>query len=57
MQITETPVVVPEAPEDNITDLLEQRVKATPDLVLFSTPVSETEWADVTAREFRDSVI
>lgn len=57
MNITETPLIIAQAPDDNITDLLEERVKATPDRVLFSTPVGETGWADVTASEFRSRVI
>ncbi len=43
------------APEDNITDLLEQRVLKTPDLVLFSVP-DGGGWRDITASEFRTQV-
>lgn len=57
MIITETPLIVPLAPGDNITDLLEQRVAATPDRVIFSTPVGEEGWADLTATEFKNRVV
>ena len=56
MNLTETPIVVPPAPNDNITDLLEQRVAATPDRVLFATQRGD-DWSDLTAREFRDLVV
>ncbi|MBN9612020.1 MAG: AMP-binding protein, partial [Actinobacteria bacterium] len=56
MNLTETPIVVPPAPNDNITDLLEQRVAATPDRVLFATQRGD-EWSDLNAREFRDLVV
>ncbi|MBL5975147.1 MAG: long-chain fatty acid--CoA ligase [Candidatus Leucobacter sulfamidivorax] len=55
MNLTETPIIIPPAPEDNITELLEQRVAATPDRVIFSTPAGEG-WTAVTAAGFRDRV-
>jgi len=56
VNLTETPIIVPPAPDDNITDLLEQRVAATPDRVIFAVPEGDG-WRDLTAREFRDLVI
>lgn len=56
MNITETPIIIPPAPEDNITDLLEQRVAVTPDRIIFSTPAGDG-WNNLTAREFRQRVI
>lgn len=56
MNLTETPIIIPPAPEDNITELLEQRVAATPDRVIFSTPAGEG-WTAVTAAGFRDRVV
>ncbi|MGI9824838.1 AMP-dependent synthetase/ligase [Agromyces sp. Marseille-Q5079] len=53
----DTPVVVPADPEANVTDLLVQRVAATPDSVLFSLPTSDGGWSPVTTREFYDQVI
>ncbi|KAM9868168.1 AMP-dependent synthetase/ligase [Leucobacter aridicollis] len=56
MKLSETPLLVPPVPEDNITDLLEQRVAATPDRALFATP-SNGGWTDITATEFRNQVV
>ncbi len=56
MNLTETPIIIPVAPSDNVTDLLEQRVAATPDRVIFATPQGDS-WNDVTARAFRDRVV
>jgi len=56
VNLTETPIVVPPAPNDNVTDLLEQRVRDTPDRVLFATPNGDG-WDDLTARDFRMRVI
>ncbi|MFD5600488.1 AMP-dependent synthetase/ligase [Leucobacter sp. NPDC058333] len=53
---SETPILVPPVPEDNITDLLEQRVQATPDRPLFSVPDGEG-WRDISASAFRADVI
>ncbi|QIM18316.1 long-chain fatty acid--CoA ligase [Leucobacter coleopterorum] len=56
MNVSEKPILIPIVPEDNITDLLEQRVKATPDRVVFATPAGDS-WNDVTASEFRSQVV
>ncbi len=50
------PAIVPAAPEDNITDLLEQRVAKTPQGALFAVPDGDG-WRDVSAAEFRSQVI
>ncbi|SJN08386.1 Long-chain-fatty-acid--CoA ligase [Leucobacter sp. 7(1)] len=50
------PILIPPVPEDNISDLLEQRVAATPDRVLFSVP-EQGDWRDITATEFRAQVV
>ncbi|KIP52400.1 AMP-dependent synthetase/ligase [Leucobacter komagatae] len=56
MKLSETPLLVPPIPEDNITDLLEQRVAATPDRTLFATPTNGG-WSDISATEFRRQVV
>ena len=56
MQLSESPILVNPVPEDNITDLLEQRVAATPERHLFAVPANGG-WQDVTAAEFRRQVI
>jgi long-chain acyl-CoA synthetase len=45
------PVVAPD-PDANATDLLIDRVAATPDLALFSVPTADGGWRNVTAAEF-----
>lgn len=50
------PAVVPADPEANATDLLVDRVAATPDGALFALP-RNGEWVDVSAREFHRQVI
>ena len=44
-------------PDANTTDLLVDRVKATPDSVLFSLPTSDGGWSPVTTREFHEQVV
>ncbi|WP_207457799.1 AMP-dependent synthetase/ligase [Herbiconiux sp. SYSU D00978] len=46
------PPLVPADPAANISDLLVERVRATPDLPLFSLPTAAGGWSDVTATEF-----
>lgn len=50
------PALVPADPEANTTDLLMERVRATPDLALFSVPTADGGWSDITATEFLDQV-
>jgi len=50
------PAVVPADPGANITDLLIDRLRATPDLVLFSLPRGG-EWVPVTTRDFHAQVV
>lgn len=56
MKQSETPILIPPVPEDNITDLLEQRVVASPDRALFAVPEG-AGWRDISATEFRKQVI
>ena len=56
MNLSETPLLVPSVPSDNVTDLLEQRVAATPDRAIFATPDGDG-WRDMTAAEFRARVV
>jgi long-chain acyl-CoA synthetase len=50
------PAVVPADPQANITDLLVNRLAATPDLVLFSLP-KDGGWVPVTTHEFHRQVV
>ncbi|QAY74190.1 long-chain fatty acid--CoA ligase [Agromyces protaetiae] len=52
-----TPALVAADPTANTTDLLVDRLKATPDSVLFSLPTADGGWSPVTTREFYDQVI
>ncbi len=52
----EVPAVIPADPEANVSDLLAQRVKATPDRPLFSVPEGDG-WRDITAADFETAVI
>ncbi|MBL3687265.1 long-chain fatty acid--CoA ligase [Leucobacter zeae] len=56
MQQTETPILIPVNPDDNISNLLEERVAATPDRALFAVP-DGAGWKDITASGFRDQVV
>ena len=50
----EVPAIVPADPQANVTDLLVDRVKATPQLALFAVPDGDG-WRDITAAEFHTS--
>jgi long-chain acyl-CoA synthetase len=52
----EVPAIVPADPQANVTDLLVDRVKATPDLALFAVPDGDG-WRDITAAEFQTQVV
>jgi long-chain acyl-CoA synthetase len=52
----EVPAVVPADPQANVTDLLEDRFRATPESVLFSLP-SGGGWTPVTTAEFHAGVV
>ena len=52
----EVPAIVPADPQANVTDLLVERVKATPELALFAVPDGDG-WRDITAAEFHAQVI
>ncbi len=53
-----TPSVRPAAPTNNVTDLLKQRVDATPQRILFSVPdaAHSSSWRNITASEFARDV-
>ncbi|GAA1641160.1 AMP-dependent synthetase/ligase [Microbacterium flavum] len=56
----EVPAIVPADPHANITDLLVDRVKATPSLALFAVPEAQDAgagWRDITAAEFQRDVV
>ncbi|ALJ20824.1 AMP-dependent synthetase/ligase [Microbacterium sp. No. 7] len=52
----EVPAIVPADPEANISDLLVERVKATPSLALFAVPDGDG-WRDITAAAFQREVV
>ncbi|MBW9094052.1 long-chain fatty acid--CoA ligase [Microbacterium jejuense] len=52
----EVPAIVPADPQANISDLLVERVKATPDRALFAVPAGDG-WRDISAAEFQKQVI
>jgi long-chain acyl-CoA synthetase len=54
--ITEIPAIVPADPDATVSDLLADRVAATPDRPLFAVPDGEG-WRDITAAEFERQVI
>ena len=53
---SKSPRSFPRIPQANITDLLVERVKKTPQLALFAVPEGDG-WRDVTAAEFQRQVI
>lgn len=57
MQTYDVAPIVISDPSDNITDLLANRVKLTPDLNLFAIEAKPGVWLDLTAKEFEDKVI
>ncbi|WP_022883877.1 AMP-dependent synthetase/ligase [Glaciibacter superstes] len=56
MKQFDVPAIVPAAPQANITDLLIDRLAATPELVLFSLP-KDGGWVPVTTAEFHAQVL
>jgi long-chain acyl-CoA synthetase len=56
VQQIDTPAVVTASPDANITDILIERVKLSPDQPLFATPEPDGTWKDVTSSEFLDQV-
>ena len=52
MKQYDLPALVEADPDANATDLLVNRVAATPDLALFALPTADGGWSDVTAAEF-----
>ena len=57
MKQFDVPALVKADPEANATDLLVERVKATPDRALFALPTADGGWEDMTAAEFQRKVI
>ncbi len=57
MQQFDVPAIVPADPNANVTDLLIERVKATPDRPLFALPTADGGWSDLTSAEFLAQVI
>lgn len=57
MQSYDVPPLVVSEPSENITDLLVNRVKATPDSNLFAIEAKPGIWVDLTAKEFERRVI
>lgn len=57
MQSYDVPPLVVSEPSENITDLLVNRVKATPNLNLFAIETKPGVWVDMTAKEFELRVI
>ena len=56
MQQFDTPLAVQENPDANITDLLIERVQASPDEPLFALPQADGTWSDVSSSEFLEQV-
>ena len=57
MQTYDVAPVVISDPSENITDLLANRVKLTPNLNLFAIETKPGVWLDLTAKQFEDKVI
>jgi long-chain acyl-CoA synthetase len=54
--VFEVPAIVPADPHANVSDLLVDRVLATPDRALFAVPDGDG-WREITAREFERQVV
>jgi len=52
----EVPAIIAADPQANVSDLLVERVKATPSLALFAIPDGDG-WRDITAAEFQREVV
>jgi long-chain acyl-CoA synthetase len=52
-----TPPAIEADPDANATDLLVERVRATPNAPIFALPTADGGWSDVTAAEFQDQVV
>ena len=57
MKQIDVPALVKADPEANATDLLVERVKATPDRALFALPTADGGWTDLSAADFQKQVI
>ena len=56
MHQSETPILIPVVAEDNVSDLLEERVAATPHQAIFAVP-DGAGWRDISATQFRSEVM
>ncbi|MHA6668296.1 AMP-dependent synthetase/ligase [Homoserinimonas sp. A447] len=56
MEQYDVPALVKADPTANVTDILMERVKETPNKALFSLPTADGGWSDVTSTEFLDQV-
>ena len=57
MKQIDVPALVKADPEANATDLLVERVKATPNKALFALPTADGGWQDLSAADFQKQVI
>jgi len=57
VQEYDVPALVAADPDANATDLLVDRVRATPNLALFALPTASGGWTDVSASEFLAQVV
>ena len=57
MKQYDVPALVKADPDANATELLVQRVNATPDLPIFALPTADGGWSNVTAAEFMAQVV
>lgn len=53
----DVPALVPADPDANVTDLLIDRVRATPDRALFALPTAGGGWTDLSSKDFLAQVI
>ncbi|PRY68544.1 long-chain acyl-CoA synthetase [Glaciihabitans tibetensis] len=56
MKQIDTPALAQPDPQANATDLLIDRVSATPDLALFALPTADGGWSDISASDFLERV-
>ncbi len=56
MKQNDVPALIEADPDANATDLLVDRVAATPDLPIFALPTPDGGWSDVTASQFLSEV-
>lgn len=57
MQSYDVPQIIPSNPKENVTDLLLERVKLSPNHALFERQKPDGSWFRVSAQEFHDDVV